>query len=171
MKLMRERAGENRLDRPPAGAEKPSAEGCAREIMETVPRVMRFIRREMRRQGSPHLSVPQLRTLVFLNLYPGADLSSVAEHLGVTRPTASAIVNRLVQRGLVNRAGHPSERRCIALTLTREGAQKLQCVRESACAIVAGMLAGRSSMELRAIMEGVSLLGSVFKEAPYRKNS
>ncbi|HET6370062.1 MAG TPA: MarR family winged helix-turn-helix transcriptional regulator [Nitrospiria bacterium] len=162
MKLMHERAGET---------EKPSAECCAREIMETVPRVMRFIRREMRRQGSPHLSVPQLRTLVFLNLYPGSGLSSVAEHLGVTRPTASTIVNRLVRRGLVNRTGHPRERRCIALTLTREGTRELRHVRESACAIVAGMLDGRSSMELRTVMEGVSLLGSVFKEAPHRKDS
>jgi DNA-binding MarR family transcriptional regulator len=164
MRLTRERAGE--IQSP-----KPTAECCAHEIMETVPRVMRFIRREMRRHGSPHLSVPQLRTLVFLNLYPGADLSSVADHLGVTRPTASAIVNRLVQRGLVNRAGHPRERRCIALTLTRAGSQKLRHVRESACAIVAGMLAGRSSADLLSIVEGVSLLGSVFKEAPYRKDS
>ena len=56
---------------------------CAREVMETVPLVMRFIRMEMRSRRAPSLSVPQFRVLTFLSHKPGAPLSSVAEHLGV----------------------------------------------------------------------------------------
>jgi hypothetical protein len=55
---------------------------CAREVMETVPLVMRFIRTEMRSRRAPSLSVPQFRVLTFLSRRPGAPLSSVAEHLG-----------------------------------------------------------------------------------------
>ena len=91
---------------------------CAREVMETVPLVMRFIRKEMRSRRAPSLSVPQFHVLTFLSCEPGAPLSSVAEHLGVTRSTASAIVDRLVRRKLVSRTAHPQERRCVVLTLT-----------------------------------------------------
>ncbi len=143
---------------------KAATERCAREVVETVPLVMRFIRTEMRRQSGPFLSVPQLRTLLFLSRCPGADLSSAADHLGVSRPTASAIVNRLVHQGLVNRTGHPEKRRFIILTLTRTGFQRLQRAREAACALVASVLAHRPSAELRKVMEGIALLGKAFKE-------
>ena len=54
--------------------------------METVPRIMRAIRAEMRRQGAPLLSVPQVRSLAFLHRSPGACLSHLAGFLGVSRP-------------------------------------------------------------------------------------
>ncbi len=145
-------------------AMKVAAERCAREVMETVPLVMRFIRKEMRRQCAPFLSVPQLRTLIFLSRCPGASLSAVADHLGVTHPTASAIVNRLVQGGLVNRTEHPEERRCVVLALTRTGTQRLRYVREAACSLVAGVLADRSPAELNKVVEGITLLEKVFKK-------
>lgn len=42
---------------------------------------------------------------------PEASLSALAENLGVSRPTASVLVDRLVQRGLVARGTDPAERR------------------------------------------------------------
>jgi DNA-binding MarR family transcriptional regulator len=136
---------------------------CAGEIMETVPAVMRFLRTEMRDHGAPFLSVPQFRVLVFLYRHPGASLSSVAEHLGVTCPTASVLVDRLVRRGLVDRTAYPQERRRVALTLTTTGAQHLQQAREAASVRVAHLLAGLSRADLLKILEGVTLLGDAFK--------
>ena len=144
---------------------------CAREVMETIPLVMRFIRTEMRSRRAPSLSVPQFRVLTFLSRRPGAPLSSVAEHLGVTRSTASAIVDRLVRRKLVSRTAHPQERRCVVLTLTPAGAQHHQQAREAACAHMAKVLAGLSAADLLQVTEGLTLLGSAFKEivAPRRR--
>lgn len=130
-----------------------------------VPVVMHFLRAEARRHGTPFLSVPQFRVLVFLYRHPGTSLSSAAEHLGVTCPTASVLVDRLVRRGLVDRTDYPQERRRIALTLTTTGAQHLQQARDAARARVASLLAGLSGVELHKIEEGVTLLGKVFKEA------
>ncbi|MBI3300604.1 MAG: MarR family transcriptional regulator [Deltaproteobacteria bacterium] len=138
---------------------------CAGEIMEMVPVVMRFLRAEARSHGTPFLSVPQFRVLVFLYRHPGASLSSVAEHLGVTCPTASVLIDRLVRRGLVDRTDYPQERRRIALTLTATGGQHLQQARDATWARVASLLAGLSETELHKIVEGVTLLGKVFKEA------
>jgi DNA-binding MarR family transcriptional regulator len=104
---------------------------CARAVLETVPQVMRAIRDEIRQQGAPRLSLPQLRTLAYLHCSPGSCLFRLAEHLGVTRPTASSIVERLVRRGMVTRAADPEERRRVVLRLTPVGASHLRRVRRS----------------------------------------
>src|SRR3974377_815227 len=88
-----------------------SPQSCARAVMEAVPFLMRFLRMEMRRQRAPHLSVPQFRVLAFLSRHPGSCLFAVADYLGVARPTASILVDRLVRRGLVTRTVNPAERR------------------------------------------------------------
>jgi len=137
---------------------------CAREVMETVPLVMCFIRTEMRSHRAPSLSVPQFRVLTFLSRRPGAPLSSVAEHLGVARSTASATVDRLVRRKLVNRKTHPEERRSVVLTLTTAGVQHLQLVRDAASTRMAKVLAGLSAADLLQVSQGLALLGSAFKE-------
>jgi DNA-binding MarR family transcriptional regulator len=144
---------------------------CAREVMETVPLVMRFIRTEMRSRRAPSLSLPQFRVLTFLSRMPGAPLSGVAEHLGVARSTASATVDGLVRRKLVSRTAHPQERRCVVLTLTPAGAQHLQQAREAACAHMAKVLTDLSAAELLQVTDGLALLGHAFKEivAPRRR--
>jgi DNA-binding MarR family transcriptional regulator len=137
---------------------------CAHEVMETIPLVMRFIRKEMRSRRAPSLSIPQLRVLTFLHHVPGAPLASVTEHLGVSRSTASALVDRLVRRKLVNRTEDPQERRCVVLTLTPAGAQHLQQARDATCARLAKVLAGLSEADLLQVTEGLTLLGNAFKE-------
>lgn len=134
---------------------------CAREVMEGVPLVMRFIRAEMRQQGKPVLSVSQFRALVFLNLSPGAPLREVADYVGVTRPTASALVDRLVRDGLVDRVHHPRQRRQIMLTLTSKGAQLLEQTRAATRSRLASLLADLSPAQVRKIGEGMALLRGV----------
>ena len=146
-------------------------ERCAREVMEAVPFVMRFMRTEMRSRRAPSLSVPHFRVLTFLSHTPGAPLSGVAGHLGVSRSTASAIVDRLVRRKLVSRTTHPQERRCVVLALTPAGARHHQQAREAACAHMANVLAGLSPADLLRVTEGLRVLGSAFEElaAPRRR--
>jgi DNA-binding MarR family transcriptional regulator len=129
---------------------------------------MRFIRKEMRSRKAPSLSVPQLRVLTFLHHTPGAPLASVTEHLGVSRSTASAIVDRLVRRRLVHRTADPQERRCVVLTLTPTGAQHLQQARDATCTRLAQVLASLSEADLLQITEGLTLLGHVFSVAQGR---
>lgn len=139
-------------------------EQCAAEVMETIPLVMRFIRTEMRSQGAPSLSVPQFRTLMFLYRHPGSSLSSLAEHLGVTRPTASALTERLVQRGFVNRTEHPKERRQVVLKLTEAGFDHLQQMRETTRKEIAKMFVNLSEAQQLRILDGLAVLSDVFEE-------
>ena len=47
---------------------------CARQLLDTTPQVMRFIRAEMRSHRGHDLSVPQFRTLTFINRNPEVSL-------------------------------------------------------------------------------------------------
>ena len=149
--------------RPPVAGS--AAKRCAREVVETLPLVMRFLRRQVRRQSSPFLSVPQVRALAMLDREPGAGLSDLADHLNVTRPTASLIVNRLVRQKLVHRAEHPYERRRRVLTLTPAGAHQLKIMRAVACAVVEKVLSGGSEREITAIVHGLDRLKVAFERA------
>ncbi len=138
------------------------ADQCAHALMETVPHVMRAIHEEMRRQGAPILSIPQLRTLAYLHRNPGSCLFRLADHLGVTRPTASAIVERLVRRGMVARAENPEERRQVVLELTPLGTRHFHRARQSTQLWMAQTLSRLDTSRLRQILQAIHLLQEPF---------
>jgi DNA-binding MarR family transcriptional regulator len=131
--------------------------------MDTIPAVMRRIRERMRRYGPVSVSIPQFRALGFLDRKPGACLSELSEHLGVARPTASLIVDRLVQRRLVLRTDNPRERRRVLLRLTPEGTELLLQARSATRAWIATLLTGLSDEELQQMATGLALLAGAFK--------
>ena len=98
-------------------------EECVREVLDVVPMVMRSLRAEFRSHRGDDLSIPQYRTLMFLRHSPGKSLADVAEHLGITPPSTSKLVDGLVTRGLVDRQDLPVDRRRIVLLLTPAGAE------------------------------------------------
>ena len=141
------------------------SEQCATELMETIHPIMQFIRMEMRGQREPSLSVPQFRLLAFVDRHPGISLSEVAEHLGVTRATASTMTDRLVQRHYVDRAVHPQERRQIMLKLTNDGQDLLEQMRDRTRRKIADLLDGLAIEQLAEVSASLTLLGHVFKAA------
>ncbi len=138
------------------------ANHCAALLMETIPPVIQFMRREMRQQREPSLSVPQFRVLVFLDLCPGSSLSDLAEHLGVTKATASTMVDRLVQRSYVDRADHPQQRRVVMLHLTPMGRNLLQAMQQITRSKLASLLQGLTTADLSQLADGLAVLSQVF---------
>ncbi|WP_421656170.1 MarR family transcriptional regulator [Leptothermofonsia sp. ETS-13] len=138
---------------------------CATELMETVPIIMQFIRAEMRGQSASLLSVPQFRVLAYLNRYPRASLSDMSEHLGVTRATASAMTERLVQRNFIYRVEHPQMRRQVMLTLTESGSAYLKDIRLMTQEKVATLLHPLTEEELLHVSTGLATLAKIFKVA------
>jgi DNA-binding MarR family transcriptional regulator len=138
---------------------------CATRVMEAVPLVMRFIRADMRAINATDMSVPQFRTLAFLDRHPGASLSELAEHLGVTRATASANTERLVQRNFIHCCDHPQERRRVELKLTQTGKEHLQTAREQTRAYIADLLDSLGDEQIAQIDTGLSLLKQVFEDS------
>jgi MarR family transcriptional regulator for hemolysin len=141
-----------------------SAEEAAALLLDAVPPVMRAIRAEMRSHRAPDLSVPQFRTLLFVNRNAGTSLSGVAEHLGLTLPSTSKLVDKLVARGLVAREDATDDRRRIALRLTEDGRSVLAAAAQATLATLAARLAPLSPDERRALAETMRLLKAVFGE-------
>ena len=135
---------------------------CAREILETVPLVMRFIRDQVRQRRTAGLSLPQFRTLVFLNRTKNSSLSAVAEHLGLSLPAMSRLVNGLVGHQLVARQTVAMNRRQIALTLTDRGRATLEKVREEIRLHLAGTLKNLPAAEQKAVQRTMRVLRNVF---------
>jgi len=135
---------------------------CAREMVEVVPLIMRTLVGEMRRHRATDLSVPQFRTLAFLNRHEGACLSDVAEHIGLTLPSMSKMIDGLVTRRLVLRHVHPKDRRRVTLALTERGGGALQVAREATRAFLAGRLAPLPEPQLAAIVQVMGVLRPIF---------
>jgi DNA-binding MarR family transcriptional regulator len=138
-----------------------SVEECAALVMEVVPPVMRTIRVEMRQAGSQELTVPQLRTLLFLARRNGVSLSEVAEQIGLTMPSASRLVDLLVERGLVRRRTSAADRRRVTLAATPRGRTLMENVRVEAQARVARRLADLPPDSRAAVIRGLEALQSL----------
>lgn len=139
-----------------------SAEACARAVLEGVPEVIRVIRSQMRQHRGTVLSVPQFRTLVLLEAQPGTTMSRVAEHVGLSLPSASTLVEGLVQRALVARQPHPTDRRRVALALTAHGRTVITSARRHTQAFLAEHLAALSDGQRATVAEAMQLLRQAF---------
>ncbi len=134
----------------------------AREVLEVVPLIMRTIRAQMRNCRVPDLSVPQFRALTFLHGRQGASLSDVAEHVGLSLPSMSKMIDGLVARRLVSRQTHPEDRRRVTLTLTAHGQTVLQVAYEATRACLAERLAALSASERTTVARAMGSLRLVF---------
>jgi DNA-binding MarR family transcriptional regulator len=136
----------------------------AREVLDSVPPVMWFIRRQMRAHRGA-LSLAQFRSLARVNRQPNASLSVVAEHLGASLPTTSRIVAGLVDKGLLIRHGCVWDRRQVSLELTPKGREVLQTARRAAQQVMELELARLSAPHRSALIKGLQVLKSVFGPA------
>lgn len=137
---------------------------CARELLEVTPAIIQAIRVEMRAQRQHDLSVPQFRTMGYISRKPGSSLSAVAEHIGLTLPTMSVLVEGLVQRGLVQRVPDLRDRRRVLLTLTPEGQALQERALQGAAASLEVLLAPLAVLDREAIMCAMHVLRTVFME-------
>jgi DNA-binding MarR family transcriptional regulator len=135
---------------------------CAHELMDTAPRIMQSIRVEMRRGRGSDISIPQFRTLRFIQCNPDSSLSNLAEHLGLTLPSVSKLVDGLVKQELVIRQESTTDRRRLTLVLTQAGASIVNSARASAQANLTRNLGRLSTDELETICQAMKLLRPVF---------
>ncbi len=65
----------------------------------------------------------------------GATASELAEHLGITKQSAAALVGELVERGYVTRTNHPTDGRARLLVLSDRGRAATRAAEAAAEAI------------------------------------
>lgn len=137
----------------------------ASEILETIPPVIQFIRTQMRQHRGSDLSVPQFRTLVFLDRNPGVSLSTLAEFLGLSLPATSRLVEGLVRKALITRHIPAGNRRLVALSISARGRRTVSSARSATVKRLAEVLAGLNDEERAGIQFALGALRRQFQSA------
>jgi DNA-binding MarR family transcriptional regulator len=150
-----------RLAAPPRG---PARE-CAVQVFDAVPAAMDSLRQAMRRHVGDTLSVPQFRCLNHVAMRPGCSVGDVAAFLGVTMPTASAMVVRLVRAGLLAPQVDATDRRRSQLTVTAAGQNQLRSIRRQAHEDIGRTLAHCSVDELDTLSAGLRVLAAALNHS------
>jgi len=135
---------------------------AARELLDVVPVIVKDIRSEMRSRRSPDLTVPQFRTLAFVDRNRGTSLSAVANHMGLTLPSTSKLVDGLLARGMLTREDNPADRRRVKLGVTNHGLGILETSRRDTLIYLKGKIASLSADEREVIVKAMKAMRSVF---------
>jgi DNA-binding MarR family transcriptional regulator len=113
------------------------------------------------------VSVPGLRVLVMLSARESANISTVAEALGVNASNASRTCDRLVDAGLVERRTLATDRRQIEVLLTKDGSDFVQRLMEQRRQLIRGVVDELPVRQRRALTEAMES----FAEAARRSSS
>lgn len=142
--------------------EQDAAGHCATLLLETMPRVLKAVRAAVGNDPARGLNVPQFRTLMFVDQHAGASLSTAAEFLGLSLPSASKVVDGLVKRGMLMRQSDRKDRRRMTLRLTRKGDALLAGVQETVRGHLAGLLGRMDRGSLGVLAEALMVLQESF---------
>ena len=97
------------------------------------------------RQG---LTVTQLRLLNHLSEQEGLSNAELADRLYVTRPSVSALLERLERGGFIRREVAPNDRRGICIWLEEPGRVAISSLRQEVYDYMAGLMESMSPEEL-----------------------
>jgi len=140
-------------------------QACARQVMDVVPLVMRHLRGWMRSQRVAGLSVPHFRALALLGRVGTCTLTDVAEHLGLSVPSVSRMVQGLVGRNLVVREPGTEDGRQVSLRLSEHGKAVLKTAQRGTQARLAEVLSRLSADQRAEVSHATELLRDAFGES------
>lgn len=128
-----------------------------RDAVRTLARISRLLER-----GCDDLTLPQYRLLAMVA--QGDERSSLlAERLAVAKPTITAMVDGLVERGLLTRSDVPGDRRAVRIAITTEGRKALDLTERAMADRLAGVL-GRVDGQ-PAVLDAIEQLGAALDAA------
>jgi MarR family transcriptional regulator, organic hydroperoxide resistance regulator len=116
------------------------------------------------------LTMAQFKVFLTLNFEGEVPISKLAHTLGISHPTASHLVERLVQAGLVERVELAADRRYTLARLTSQGTMMVQRLRQGRENHLQHWLVQLDEPDLAALRRGLEalnrvVLSSCFQEA------
>jgi DNA-binding MarR family transcriptional regulator len=153
-------------------AEADAAPRQERELAVDVDKIVTLYREAGRalRSGDPsgwaaHLTMPQVRVLYFLGRQGQASVGEVAAEMGVTQPSATEMLEKLVRGGLVERTTDACDRRKVRNALTPAGRELIDLPWEARRSALASALQSASREEREEIARGLTLLCDVLQRS------
>lgn len=144
--------------------------GPALEFLERTWRVNHAMQRLSNRMARDlGLTGPQRFVVRCIGKYPGLSASQLAEMLHLDRGTISATLNRLEDRGLIERRPDPGDRRRITLGLTDAGRAVDRPVAHTMEAVVELLLRAIPSQDIAATGRVLGALAAALERAADRE--
>jgi DNA-binding MarR family transcriptional regulator len=131
----------------------PDNRELAVDLIATSARLVRLAAR------STESSTPRAlaRALAMLTDLGETRISDFAAADNVSQPTATNLLQRLAERGWIERWSDPADARAVRVTVTPDGAAALEVYRANAAEVLAPMLAGLDAEQLAALRRGVEI--------------
>jgi DNA-binding MarR family transcriptional regulator len=104
------------------------------------------------------LSMPHIRVLFFLGKSGPSSVGDVAAGVGVSQPSATETLDKLVRHGLVERRPDTADRRVVRNALTAAGREMVDRPWETRRAVLANALRDASPGDRAEIARGLDLL-------------
>ncbi len=104
------------------------------------------------------LTAAQMKTLAVLSGDEPMTIGQVADVLGITLPTASHLVDKLVRAGFAERSDDPLDRRRAVVRPSARGVELMRSLREFGQSYLASCLAGMSDADVAALTQGLTAL-------------
>jgi DNA-binding MarR family transcriptional regulator len=120
------------------------------------------------------LTMPQLKVLLLLFVEGPSRMSVLSSNMGIAMATATGIVDRLVERGLITREGHPEDRRAVICRLSPEGQELVDRLWQSGRSRGRELLENMNPAELRLVadaMEAILKAASILEQNLKRQKS
>jgi DNA-binding MarR family transcriptional regulator len=141
--------------------------GIALSILQIIPSIMRLLAAELRQADTPLLP-PQLSALTLL-AETSYNLSELAELHGVSLPTMSNTISKLVEAGWVARQRSATDRRVVMLTLTAAGQQLVENIGQHLVNNVAEQISDIPDNDLETLHDGLTILQTVFTPFTFKE--
>lgn len=118
----------------------------------------------MRQEAGSELGPSAVSALATLERAGPLTPSEVAKHERIQRPTATRILARLAEEGLVTRAADPTDGRCSIVTVTVEGSALLKRLRRRKNAYLARRMRELPDADVAALDRAAEVLERLLEE-------
>jgi len=137
----------------------------APELAARLRPVIARLGRRLRQEAGGELSPSQSAALTTISCHGPLTPSELAARERIQRPTATRVLARLEEAGLLERAEDPSDRRSSLVSATAAGRALLAAQRERKDAFLARRLDRLDPSELAALDRAATILERVLEEA------
>lgn len=105
-----------------------------------------------------NMSTPQLKALLLISEEDSIRMRELARKLGGSFSNATVLVDRLVERGLVERMMEPQDRRVVLVRATKEGGLLIEQLVTSWRTLTQALLERLTSEDLETVRKALSIL-------------
>ena len=155
---------------PPLDTDDALLTSMATALEASLTRVFRPFRRELILQARAHgLTQAQHTALRLLSGHASRRMSDIADYLDLTNSAATALIEKLVERGLVERHVDAQDKRAVLVALSPAGAALIEAIKVVVRRRMADLLARMAPAERYMALGGIEALASTLEadsEAP-----